>query len=244
MLSRHSIQLTTQFDLPQADSPQISEIDLLEVEIDIAADWRNWYSLLSQDERARSQRYRRSYDRQQFVTARGLLRQYLGSYLDISPEQICFQYGDRGKPSLAPELQSRSGDAIQRSLYFNTSHSGGVLLLAFAWDIEIGVDLEVPREINDLLELAQCFFFSSEVEELEKRTESERSTLFFQYWTCKEAYLKATGVGLLHLEQTPIVWDDNHQPRPFIYQNGQVGRIQTVSLHCGYPGAIAAIAIS
>lgn len=221
-------------------------IDLWEINLETLAaqnkgldrcdQWIGW-RWLSEDERDRADRYRQSRDRQQFVMTRGLLRQRLGDYLGLSPASLQFCYGQYGKPEL--DL-SRLSD---RSLWFNTSHSGGVALLAFSWDGAIGVDLEAPRSMSDahLLKLAQRFFFASEVQALERVNGAERSALFFRYWTCKEARVKATGIGLSQLAHTPIHWNADDQPQPLTDATGQISTIQTLSLRCGYPAAIAAI---
>lgn len=192
---------------------------------------------LSEDERDRADRYRQLRDRQQFVMTRGLLRQRLGDYLGLPPASLRFCYGQHGKPALDPSLLS------DRPLWFNTSHSGGVALLAFSWDGAIGVDLEAPRSMSDahLLKLAQRFFFAPEVQALERVNGAERSALFFRYWTCKEAHVKATGIGLSQLAHTPIHWNADDQPQPLTDATGQISTIQTLSLRCGYPAAIAAI---
>ncbi len=215
-------------------------IDLWEIDLDAMAvqsercDWWRW---LSEDERDRAKRYRQPRDCQQFVTVRGFLRQRLGDYLALAPESLRFRYGKHGKPEIDPALQP------DRSLWFNTSHSGGMALLAFSWDGAIGVDLEAPRSMSDhhVLKLAQRFFLAPEVDALERVNGAERSALFLRYWTCKEAYLKATGVGLSQLQQAPILWQSDDQPQPIVDQAGQRGTIQTVPLRCGYAAAIAAI---
>ena len=215
-------------------------IDLWEIDLDAMAgvsEQCDWWCWLSDDERDRADRYRQPRDRQQFVIARGLLRQRLGDYLECPPESLRFCYGSHGKPELDPVSQP------DRSLWFNTSHSGGVALLAFSWDGAIGVDLEAPRSMSDshVLKLAQRFFLAPELEALARVYGAARSALFLRYWTCKEAYLKATGTGLSQLQHAPILWQSDHQPQPIIDAAGQTGTIKTIPLRCGYPAAIAAI---
>ncbi|NJN62368.1 MAG: hypothetical protein HC795_13305 [Coleofasciculaceae cyanobacterium RL_1_1] len=152
-------------------------IDLWEIELDamaVASEPCNWWCWLSDDERDRADRYRQPRDRQQFVITRGLLRQRLGDYLECPPELLRFYYGSHGKPELDPAFQP------DRSLWFNTSHSGGVALLAFSWDGAIGVDLEAPRSMSDshALKLAQRFFLAPEIEALARVYGAARSALF------------------------------------------------------------------
>ncbi|TAF57702.1 MAG: 4'-phosphopantetheinyl transferase superfamily protein [Oscillatoriales cyanobacterium] len=215
-------------------------IDLWEINLNtmvVSSAWCDWWRWLSEDERDRADRYRQPRDRQQFVMARGLLRQRLGEYLGYAPAALRFCYGPHGKPEIDPSLRT------DRPFWFNTSHSGGVALLAFSWDGAIGVDLEKPRSMSDpqILKLAQRFFLTPEVQALEQVSGTARSTLFFRYWTCKEARVKATGIGLAQLAQTPIVWQADQQPEPITDATGEISFLQTLTLRCGYPAAIAAI---
>jgi 4'-phosphopantetheinyl transferase len=141
---------------------------------------------LSADERERAGRFRFDRDRRRFVAARGLLRLVLGRTLGLDPAGLRFAYGPRGKPSLADGP----------GLGFNVSHSGGLALLAFAWDRELGVDVEEEREVKEAADIARRYFSHRESEELLRLPEGERKAAFFRCWTRKEAFIKATGDGL------------------------------------------------
>jgi 4'-phosphopantetheinyl transferase len=58
--------------------------------------------------------------------------------------------------------------------------------------------------MSDLEGLAKRFFSSREYEHLRLISPQEQQQIFFRYWTCKEAYLKATGDGLVQLEEIEI----------------------------------------
>jgi 4'-phosphopantetheinyl transferase len=143
--------------------------------------------LLSPDEQARATRFRFPRDRRRFVVGRGLLRGLLGRYLGVDPGTLCFNYGSRGKPSLA---------GGERHLSFNVTHSGALALLAFARDRELGVDLECERPLPDAEEIAQRYFSPQEGTTLGRLPRREREPAFFRCWTRKEAFIKATGDGL------------------------------------------------
>jgi 4'-phosphopantetheinyl transferase len=61
---------------------------------------------------------------------------------------------------------------------------------------EVGVDIGVMRSHVEYLDLAERFFAGREYEDLRQASEEKRGALFYRYWTCKEAYLKARGLGL------------------------------------------------
>jgi 4'-phosphopantetheinyl transferase len=116
--------------------------------------------------------------------ARGTLREVLGSALGVLPAQVSFRYGGHGKPEVP-------GSALR----FNISHSGGLALIALA-QVEVGVDVELPRP-RRTDGIARRFYAPAEVERLfAVEDEAARRELFFRLWTCKEAFLKATGEGL------------------------------------------------
>lgn len=144
---------------------------------------------LSEDEIAKADKFRFSKHRQRFIVARGILRQLLGQYLQISPSKIEFQYGDHGKPYLSKSISSSS-------LEFNVSHSQAYALYGFSLNHTIGVDLEYLRPMKDAAQIAQRFFSPQEFEFVNCLSGEQQQRVFFKLWTAKEAYLKATGTGL------------------------------------------------
>ncbi|MFE4104877.1 4'-phosphopantetheinyl transferase family protein [Almyronema epifaneia] len=149
-----------------------------------------WRTLLSADEHQRADQFHFERDRQHYIACRGQLRQILGRYLAIPPARVSFAYGAYGKPTLA--------NWVSRPLSFNVSHSQAIALIAICRDRAVGVDLEYERPIA-VASLAPQFFSPSEQALL--LAAADQQALFFQLWTCKEAYLKATGQGISGLEQ-------------------------------------------
>jgi 4'-phosphopantetheinyl transferase len=142
--------------------------------------------VLSPDERTRAAAFRFPHLRDSFILARGALRILLARYLDLAPAAIQFAYGPKGKPALAaPSL-----------LDFNASHSGNLAVFAFTAGCEIGIDIERIRPVPGLQNIADRFFSRREAAELLSLPENHRDQAFFQCWTRKEAYIKATGEGL------------------------------------------------
>ncbi|MBN3880764.1 MULTISPECIES: 4'-phosphopantetheinyl transferase HetI [unclassified Nostoc] len=152
---------------------------------------------LSSDETARAERFYFQEHRQRFIAGRGILRTILGSYLGIQPLQVQFNYQQRGKPVLADKF-------ADSGLEFNLSHSQGLGLCAVNCTRPIGVDLEYIRPMSDIEALAKRFFLPREYEMLRSLSPNQQQEIFFRYWTCKEAYLKATGDGLSQLEQVEV----------------------------------------
>jgi 4'-phosphopantetheinyl transferase len=144
---------------------------------------------LSPDERQRAARFRFDQDRQRFILHRGILRALLGRYLAVHPRELAFMSGPNGKPALASPFAARG-------LRFNLSHSQNLALYAFALDREVGVDVEAIRPLDDVEGIARRYFSRAENAALERIVPVQRSEAFFNCWTRKEAFLKATGEGL------------------------------------------------
>ncbi|WP_156120384.1 4'-phosphopantetheinyl transferase family protein [Neosynechococcus sphagnicola] len=156
-------------------------------------------SLLSMEENRRADRLRLELHRQRFIAARGYLRVILSRYLDLLPGQLIFTYGAHGKPILETTFSAGR-------LEFNLSHSHDLCTYAIALDMQVGIDLEYRRPINNVEQLAQRFFSPSEYEQLQSRTPEQRLDCFLQIWTLKEAYLKGTGWGLAGLPEVQVAW--------------------------------------
>jgi 4'-phosphopantetheinyl transferase len=145
--------------------------------------------ILARDEVARASRFHLEDDRRRYIKCRGALRILLGRYLEMPPAEICFRYENNGKPEMATPQDSRG-------LRFNVSHSGGLALIAVGSGRGIGVDIEMVRPRLDFLDIAKRFFSTREVQAILKLRENKRQEAFVACWTRKEAFLKATGVGM------------------------------------------------
>ncbi len=147
------------------------------------------FKFLSEDERRRAFRFHFDRDRRRFTVARGALRQILARYLELEPAAVQFGYSEHGKPF----LEQPPADLDVR---FNVSHSDDVALVAVTLSREVGIDLEKVRPEFAGLEIAERFFSPTEVETLRSLPLKLKSRGFFNCWTRKEAFVKATGKGL------------------------------------------------
>lgn len=150
---------------------------------------RELEATLSLDERGRADRFHFVSDRNRFVSARGALRALLGAYLQQAPASLEFSYGPHGKPVLA-------GANTSNELCFNLSHSSGLAVYAIARKRNLGIDVEHVRPDSAGDDIARRYFSAREVSELLALAPDARVEGFFNCWTRKEAYLKATGMGL------------------------------------------------
>lgn len=148
-----------------------------------------YYSLLAADERNRAGRFHFKKDRNRFIVRRGILRILLGCYLGVEPERVQFTYGKNDKPALADDLN-------RNKIHFSLSHSEGLAVYAFTHLGEIGVDIERIRDITNTMQIAGRYFSSGESKTLGILPGSRKKQGFYNCWTRKEAFVKATGDGL------------------------------------------------
>ncbi len=124
----------------------------------------------------------------------------LSRRLGCSAEDLLFVVGDHGKPSLS------TPDAPQ----FNLSHSRDVAVLAIG-PKALGVDVEYRHRKANWRGIAERMFQAQELQALQAMPESEQSLRAVQLWTAKEAWVKATGLGIARLEKAPCMhWQQDH----------------------------------
>lgn len=145
--------------------------------------------LLSEAELEKANSFRQRPDRNRSILARAVLRDILGRYMETDPQGLQFLVTSHGKPVLNPDVHANAP-------HFSVSHSGNVVLFAFARRHDVGVDVEAIRTDLDVIEIAQRFFAPSELDELLGLPATSRVRAFFDGWTRKEAYLKARGEGI------------------------------------------------
>lgn len=145
--------------------------------------------LLSADELQRMRRFVRAEDAHLYLVSHALLRLTLSRYADAPPESWQFEANEYGRPQIvAPEC----GKALQ----FNLSHTRGLAACGVRWGGLVGVDVENAGRPSSGVDVASHYFSPQEAADLRAAPLAERAGRFFDYWTLKEAYLKARGVGL------------------------------------------------
>ena len=153
---------------------------------DVSEQDQTFNNLLSRSEIERAGKYRFEKDRQIFIAGRTILRKLLGSYINTDPERIVLEFGPYGKPSLCND----------KHLYFNLTNSADLIMIAFTFMAEIGIDVEFEKKGIDLLSIAENVFSEKEISQLKETKNVNPLELFYRYWTRKEAFIKATGFGL------------------------------------------------
>jgi phosphopantetheine--protein transferase-like protein len=150
---------------------------------------------LSSDEKDKLDRLINPIEQKNRAKSRIALRFVLAQYLNISPTEIVFLYGENGKPTLKTPLNK---------IAFNISHSANNLVILIDSYRSIGVDIESELKPNKVgIQMAKRFFHQQEFSILQNAEIEEQSILFSWIWTLKEAVLKSTGTGILSIHKSP-----------------------------------------
>lgn len=150
--------------------------------------------LLSDEEVAQESRFYFADDRKRYLVTRAMVRMLLSRYAPIAPEDWFFSKNAYGRPVIADAIADAETQA--RGLSFNLSHTRGLIALAVTRGRELGVDVENIAARTVSLGVAEHFFSPTEVAELSCVAPDRQHDRFFEYWTFKESYIKARGMGL------------------------------------------------
>ncbi len=154
------------------------------------ADLASWDALLSDEERARRDRFAFAEDKRDFIAAHALLRRALSRYGEIGPSEWRFDTNRFGKPSVVAE------QAGEPPLAFNLSHTRGFVACAIMRGASVGIDVERCERGTAGSEIASRYFAASEIRHLQACLPDQYPTRFIEFWVLKESYIKAVGSGL------------------------------------------------
>ena len=146
--------------------------------------------ILSADERDRYWRFVFDEDRRDFAVAHTLLRRVLASAGSLPAHGWRLGAIDGGKPHIVGAV------GADTDISFNLTHTHGLVACAVGRGFDIGIDVERVTMDRDVALIGDAYFAPIEREWLAAVPESERPARFIEIWTLKEAWLKATGVGL------------------------------------------------
>lgn len=151
--------------------------------------YQRYAAVVSADEQERSRRFYFARDCQLFLLGRILVRTTLSQYVAVPPSAWRFVYNAFGRPEIAnPECEV--------PLRFNISHTRGLVAVAITNGRAIGVDAEETATREFPRDVGIKYFAANEASDIRGASISVARQRLFEYWTLKEAYAKARGLGL------------------------------------------------
>jgi 4'-phosphopantetheinyl transferase len=149
---------------------------------------------LSQAELETAAAFRVPGRRLRYLLGRQLLRGILADLLATEPARVELELGHNNRPQLTGAMAQRARERFGLPLDFNLSSTPGRLACGLAIGGRIGVDVEAPRRLDDLHELARTVMAPEELSWLDEQESTHAA--FYRLWTLKEAAAKAHGEGL------------------------------------------------
>jgi len=146
--------------------------------------------LLTGAERDQEPRFYFADDRKRYLVTRAMVRTVLSRYEPVAPTDWVFTKSRYGRPEIA------NADGTGRNLCFNISHTRGLIALGVTRDRGLGIDVENIATRSAPIDIADRFFARTETAELCRLPQERQTDRFFEYWTFKESYIKARGMGL------------------------------------------------
>jgi 4'-phosphopantetheinyl transferase len=156
---------------------------------------------LSAAEIERAAAFRLDHLRERFVLAHGCVRAVLAGYLRQHPRDIAFGTNPYGKPFIAADGGAGGG------LSFSLSHCDAHAVVAVAANATVGVDIDQRRPRVDARDIAKRYFAPQEAEAIDRLADGDVDAHFLLMWTCKEAFIKAIGLGLAYPLDRVLVHD-------------------------------------
>lgn len=146
----------------------------------INPDDTKWYRNLSQKRIEKVKRYKQDKNKKQSIGAELLLRYALMKMT-----------GETGAVEWDTEENGKLYLVNHPDIYVNLSHSGDYAVCAVN-DSPIGVDIQRCNECD--IDIAKRFFTEEETEYI--INSKDVNTAFYEVWTKKESFVKATGTGI------------------------------------------------
>ena len=163
------------------------EIKLWQGEITATeADYPQNLGILDATEQQYAEGIKNEQFRKRYVEIHARLRRVLGENVNAAPEHLRIHKAEYGKPFLVdyPDLA------------FNLSHTANKMVIVTAYHCDLGVDIEQCTPRKNLAALVDKCFAEEEKTFWQQLPQSQQLRAFYQFWTRKEAFVKATGRGI------------------------------------------------
>lgn len=142
--------------------------------------FQSLYQTVSKERQKKIDRLRFSKDKRLSLAAEVLL----GKALKLNGiDNFTLEADENGKPY----LKEISG------LKFNLSHSEERVMCVIS-EKEVGCDVEWMKKPN--YKMAEYFLTKEEITMLNRSNSEEKQVMFYRFWTLKESFMKAVGLGM------------------------------------------------
>jgi 4'-phosphopantetheinyl transferase len=182
-----------------------------------------FYDFLSDSEKERANRFKHDIDYNCYISAHALLRIEISKLLNVKARSIVFDKNENGKPLI-------SGFDLPFSLSRNKN------LFAFSIGRSnqyLGIDIEQIMEDIDFNTISQNYYSFKEQQFIFKyATIADQSRTFLEFWTRKEALLKAVGIGInTNLRNIQVLEGENLIDLEELQINSNSFKIMTVIIN-------------
>jgi 4'-phosphopantetheinyl transferase len=161
-------------------------------------------NLLNTEEKEQEPRFYFAKDRRRYLVTRALVRTVLSRYVSIDPKDWLFSTNAYGRPDIV------NAQARDECVTFNLSHTQSLIVLGVSKHRALGVDVENLCAREASIDIADRYFAPQEVAALAAAPRHQQQYRFYEYWTFKEAYIKARGMGLsLPLDKFSFYYPDD-----------------------------------
>lgn len=200
----------------------IYKIELLKLQESIP----KFKRILSDSESQRSDRYHFIKDKYRFIICRALLKSLLAEHIGLDIDQIIIDVDSNKKPYLP----------AHPSVYFNVSHSVDYAIIAIAAN-PVGVDIEYINKEFNYKEILPTVYHEDEMKDIE--ISGDKQLTFYNFWTRKEAIVKAIGKGIDNDLSKISVTDGSHTIPASLVCNQKKIYVYSFMVNPNYIGALA-----
>lgn len=173
---------TTEAELSEANQVIDLQTDFMHIYISSIAKTNFSDAYLTEVEKVKCNRFIQQADKDRFTLGRYLIRSILPKYIPDLPPLFELSVTESNKLYL-PNTE----------VQFNLAHSGEMVVLAVS-NKPIGIDIEHIKPIKDMTDVMQVCFNEQEIHSINSSPNPQFR--FYEFWTRKEAILKATGEGI------------------------------------------------
>lgn len=175
--------------------------------------------------------------RQSRSTRRFYLRLLLGAYLGLPGKDVRISRINKGKPVLDASWHPQT-------LHFSSAASGSCCLIGVTSEGPLGVDLELAeRTTLKPRALARRYFSPAEQQGLDSIAEADIHRAFIHCWACKEAVVKAAGLGIANQLCRFTVNTDPGQTPALLELEGDDAAAWSLAVLRPDPAYLAAVAL-